>query len=89
MIRRAARVGESHASRRAQEELDAKLALESVKPGGKRRLGDEQRLGSAAHAAPARDLQESLDLQQLQAVEPAASGFVYGQAFSRDSIYTY
>src|SRR5205823_14132686 len=85
---RAARVGEPHASRRAHKELDAQLALESVQPGRERRLGDEQRLGSAAHAAPARDLQESLDLQELQAVEPAASGFVYGQG-GRRRFYLY
>src|SRR6266851_4618877 len=79
----AAAVGEAHASWRAQEQFHAQLALEAVQPRGERRLRDEQSFGRAADAASARDLQESLDLQQLQAVDPAASGFVYGQGGER------
>src|SRR6266699_1339592 len=80
---RAAGIGETHAPRRAQEKLDAQLALEAVQPGRQRRLRDEQRLGRTAHAAAARDLQETLDLHQLKAVEPAATGFVDGHGGER------
>ncbi len=65
---RPARIGQPHAVWRAEKERRAELALQSVKARRQGWLGDEERLGSAADAPPAGDLEEPLDLHELDAV---------------------
>jgi len=57
-----ARLGQLHPARRPDEELRVEISLETLQAGRQRRLGDEQRVGRAAHGAGARDLDEGLDL---------------------------
>ena len=46
-------IGQPHPVRSAYEEGSTQLTLETVKAGGQGRLGDEERLRGATHAAPA------------------------------------
>src|SRR5581483_8596269 len=75
---RAAGFGQAHAAWRPHEELRAELALEPVQARGQGRLGDEERLGGAADAATARDLEEAVDLLELKGGRPTVTSFVYG-----------
>src|SRR5450759_3562027 len=45
---------------------------------GQRGLGHEEGLGGTADAAPARHLEEALDLDELDATSLAVTRFVYG-----------
>src|SRR2546421_310450 len=74
---RLARVGQAHAVRRAEEQPRAELALETMQARGERRLSDEEGFRGPAHAAPARHLEEPLDLDELYAVDLAVTRVVY------------
>jgi hypothetical protein len=53
-----------------------------MEAGGQGGLGDEEGLGGPAHAAPAGYLEESLDLDELDAARLAVTRFVYGHGLS-------
>ena len=61
---RPAGVREPHSASGTDEEARAELLLEPLQPRRQRRLGDEERLGRAADAAPLGDLDECLQLLQ-------------------------
>src|SRR5205809_2801307 len=71
-------VGQAHAVWGAQEKRGAELAFESLQARGQGRLGDEEGLGGPADAAPAGDLEEALDLDELDATWLPVTGFFYG-----------
>src|SRR5205809_6566111 len=71
-------VGQAHAVWGAQEKRGAELAFESLEARGQGRLGDEEGLGRPADAAPAGDLEEALDLDELDATWLPVTGFFYG-----------
>src|SRR5439155_26392867 len=74
----AAGVGQAHAVRGAEEKRRAQLALESLQARGQGRLADDEGLGGPADAAPAGDLEEALDLDELDATWLPVTGFFYG-----------
>ena len=62
----------------SHEEGSAELPLEAVQARCEGGLGNEKSLSGAAHAATARHLEETLDLNELNAPSLAVTGFLYG-----------
>src|SRR5438445_281565 len=73
-------VGEAHPVWRTEEQRRAKLTLQALEPGGQGRLGDEECLGGPADAASSSHLEETLDLDELDATRFPVTGFFYSHS---------